>query len=204
MKRIAVVLGLWTLLLPMLMWANVIKLADEYGSATLSDAGITVTRSELTGFGLNWRHAPPGHDLGSLSFSTGALISGSIMGGGLFSSTGSTFDVIGLGRYGVPQGTIFTGSFFGPIVWTLVSQTGNNYVFDLTGNLSGTTYTGRMVTGVTVQTIDVNQYQRGRIHGGNTLLGSTAIMWPEPPTLALFATGLIVIVGITRRKLFGA
>ena len=87
------------------------------------DSGITSKGSQLTSF--NGIQAPPGHSLGSVSYSTGALISGSIAAGGIFSSAGSTFDVVGKGNYGEPKGPIFTGGFTGDIAWTLVSHTGS-------------------------------------------------------------------------------
>jgi hypothetical protein len=198
MKRGAVVLGLCALLLPIAAWADRLSLINEFGSVTLTNAGIISRGSELTGF--NGITPPPRHSLGSVSFSTGALIQGSILGGGVFSSTGSSFVVIGSGKYGVPNGTIFSGSFIGPIAWVLVSHTGNNYVFDLLGSLQGMLYTGRSVTGVTAQTIYVNQNQwnhnqRGSIGLGRARFGPELRAGPESGTLGLFATGLIVIAG---------
>ena len=203
MRRIAQVLTLCTLLLPMAAWANGVLLTNEFGSVTLSDAGIVATGSELTGFRSNWNHAPPGHDLGSVSFSTGALVSGSVLGGGVFSSTGSSFISTGFGNYGVPNGTIFSGSFLGPIDWTLVSKTSSHYVFDLTGNLSGVLFSGRSALGTTTQTIYVSMNQQGSIHVGHTAAGVFGGLTPEPGTLLLFGTGLTVIVGAMRSKLFG-
>jgi|SRR5580658_2348604 hypothetical protein len=207
MRRIALVLGLCTLLLPMAAWADIVNLTNESGSVTITDAGIATNWSELTGFSHTWRHAPPGHDLGSLSFSTGTLVSGSLFGGGIFSGTGSSFDVIGSGKYGVPKGSIFSGSFDGPIYWTLISHTGGNFVFDLSGELSGTLYNGRSIYGATEQTIYVNrnqwnQTERGHLQSGHTNLGAQVIFWAEPGTLGLSATGLIMIVAITMRRKF--
>jgi len=204
MKRIAI-LGLCTLLLPIAAWANAIDLTNEFGSVTIAGSGIVALRSELTGVSIGWRKAPPGHNLGSISFSTGALIEGTLLGGGLFSSTNSSFVATGSGKYGVPKGTIFTGSFAGPITWTLESHTGNNYVFELAGDVMGTTYTGRGVNGTTLQTIYVNQNswyqnQRGTLHSGVTRVGAAPILWPEPDTLLLSATGVAIIFAATRRR----
>jgi hypothetical protein len=212
MKRVAVVLGLCTLLLPIAAWADRVSLIadrlsliNEFGSVTLTNAGIVSRGSELIGF--NGVTPPHGHSLGSVRFSTGALIQGSILGGGVFSSTGSSFVVIGSGKYGVPKGTIFSGSFAGTIVWVLVSHTGNDYVFDLSGSLQGMLYTGRLVTGATTQTIYVNQNQwnhnqRGSIGLGRARFGSELRAGPESGTLGLFATGLIVIAGAILPKVF--
>ena len=143
-------------------------------------------------------HAPPRHSLGSVRFSTGALITGSILGGGYFSSVGSSYVVNGAGKYGQPKGTIFSGTFVGPITWTLVSHNGNTYVFDLFGSLNGTLYTGREITGTTSQTIDVNlgqwnRDQRGSVRRGGARFGSPLRTGSEPGTLGLFAVGLLVV-----------
>ena len=203
MKRVAVVLALCTLLLPIAARADRLTLINEFGSVTLTNAGIISRGSELVGF--NGVTAPPRHSLGSVRFSTGALIQGSILGGGVFSSTGSSFVVIGSSKYGVPKGTIFSGSFVSPIAWVLVSHTGKDYVFDLLGSLQGMLYTGRSVTGVTTQIIYLNQNQwnhnqRGSIHLGGTRFGPELRAGPEPGTLGLFALGLVVIAGAISPK----
>jgi PEP-CTERM motif len=204
MRRIAVVLGRCMLLLPMAAWADPIFI-NQFGSITITNTGIVSTGSELMRF--NEITAPPGHSLGSVSFSTGALTSGSIWSGGTFSSTGSSFVVIGVGKYGEPRGTIFAGSFVGPIRWKVVSHTGKyDYVFTLSGVVSGESYTGRFITGTTKQTIYVSQNQWFQDHRGGIRLGTTnfRVGLPEPGTLGLFGTGLIVLAGAMRRKLFGA
>jgi hypothetical protein len=127
------------------------------------------------------------------------------LGGGTFSSNDSSFVAIGLGKYGVPKGTIFSGSFEGPITWTLESHTGNSYVFFLTGDVVGTTYTGRQANGATEQTIFLNQNswnqnQRGSIHSGVTRVGAAPILWPEPNTLLLSTTGVAIMIAASRRR----
>jgi len=211
MRQITLALGLCALLVPTAAWADGIVLINQGGTAILTDAGIVSTGSVLVGFRvLDGFKAPPGHSLGSVSFSTGALTSGSILGGGVFSDTGSSFVVTGSGTYGVPAGTIYTGSFVRPIDWTLVSHHGNNLFFDLTGYATGTLYTGRVVTGTTSQIIYVNQNQwnqnrQGSIRLSRSFVGTPDLRaGPEPGTLWPFATGLIVIIGAMRRKLSGA
>lgn len=204
MKRIAI-LGLCTLSLSIAAWANTIDLTNEFGLVTVTNAGIGTMHSELTGFAKNWRKAPPGHDLGSVSFSTGALLSGTLFGGGTFSSDDSSFVVTGLGKYGVPRGTIFSGRFGGPITWTLESQTGNNYVFDLAGSIAGTLYNGRQVSGSTEQTVYVNQNlwdynQRGTLHGGSTRFSIPLRAGAEPDTWILSTTGVAIVIAATRRR----
>ena len=207
MRRITVVLSFCTLLFPMKVWADAVLLTNQFGSVTLSNDGIVSTGSELTGYSFNRKRSPPGHRLGAVSFSTGALVDGSILGGGTFSDMGSSFVAMGVGKFGVPKGTILSASFFGPIDWRLVSQTGNNYVFELSGNLLGMLFTGRMLEGATTQTIFVTQNQwnqnlKGRIHTGRTALGASLLI-PEPGTLLLIGTGLTVIVVVIRSRLFG-
>ncbi|MFZ0825781.1 MAG: hypothetical protein WAM87_19135, partial [Terriglobales bacterium] len=166
MRKIAVVLGLCTLLLPVAAWADAIDFGNNFGTVSITSAGIVSAGAELVGF--NGISAPRGHSLGSVSFSTGALTSGSIFGGGTFSSQGSSFIVTGVGKYGQPKGIIFDATFVGPIHWVLVSQPGKfDYVFRLSGVVEGTLYTGRVVSGITHQTITVHPNQWSQDHLGS-------------------------------------
>ncbi|MGA2005053.1 MAG: PEP-CTERM sorting domain-containing protein [Terriglobales bacterium] len=196
MRRV-VVLALLALILPIAAWADGINLTNQFGSISVSDSGITTRGSELTSF--NGIVAPKGHSLGTVSYSTGALTSGTIAGGGVFSSTGSSFNVVGRGNYGQPKGVIFSGAFVGDISWTLVSQVKTKLTYTLSGDISGQLYTGRMVTGSTTQTIvsTAGQLQNGV---GHITLGNTHINTPEPGTLGLLGTGLLGIAGTFRRK----
>ena len=196
MRRV-VVIALLALALPMAVWADNITLTNQGGTISISASGITSKGSQLKSF--NGIEAPPGKSLGSVSYSTGALLSGSIAAGGTFSSAGSTFDVIGKGNFGQPKGPIFTGGFTGDIAWTLVSQTGSKLVYTLSGDLSGQLYNGVMVTGQTSQTITTHPGQLAKGIGHITL-GNTELTTPEPGTLGLLGTGLLGIAGMFRRK----
>ncbi len=199
--KAALLLIVLALALPLTAFADGIVLTNQNGSIAISMAGISSTGSQLRSF--NGIVAPPGHSLGSVSFSTGALISGSIAAGGTFSSTGSSFVVIGRGNYGQPKGTIFSGSFVGPIIWTLTSPPGaKNLTFTLSGTIQGMLYNGRMVSGTTVQKIyTINgQLAKGI---GHIKLGSTSLGVPEPSTLSMFGVGLVALGGMFRRRLVG-
>ena len=196
MRRV-LVLALLALALPMAAWADGIDLVNLHGSISISSAGITSVGSQLHQF--NGVVAPSGHTLGSVSFSTGALLSGSIAAGGTFSDVGSSFVVMGKGPQVPHKGTIFSGAFVGPVSWTLVAQNGQSLTYSLSGAIQGTLWNGHFVTGTTTQTIYSTNGQLsqgvGHIRVGNTLLPT-----PEPGTLGLLGTGLVAIAGMLRRK----
>ena len=146
----------------------------------------------------NGLNAGPGHSLGYVSFGTGAFSGTSLASSGTFSSTGSWFDIVRGGKNG---GTIFSGSFVGPITWTLTSPAGSRKLtFTLTGNLVGMLANGHEAKGTTTQYFVSTGYQIGKgvahITGGTTSISST----PEPGTLGLLGTGLVGIAGIFRRR----
>ena len=208
MRRVAV-LALLALALPIAAWANGIDLTNQFGTISVSDPNnglgvigsstISSKGSELTSF--NGFTAPAKHSMGSVYYTTGTLASGTLSAGGTFNSAGSSFVVVGNGHYGVPvKGTLFSGSFVGPITWTLVSQVHQKVYYTLSGELSGQLYTGRTVTGTTTQNMysSVGQLSSGI---GHITLGSTHLnASPEPGTLGLLGTGLLGIAGTFRRK----
>ena len=150
MKRI-LWLCLLALALPMAAFANnSVDFTNSGGTLSGSSAGLTLSGSELIAVnGLNGLGLVTG-DLGSIGFSTGALTAGSLQMGGTFAAGGS-FVINGNGTNGIPSGAIFTGTFSGPVTWTLITLSNGTHNYTLSGSLSGTWYTGSTVYGATVQ-----------------------------------------------------
>jgi hypothetical protein len=201
MKRI-VLLALIAMALPLAAFAdNSVDFTNSGGTLSGSSEGLSLTGSELIAVnGLGGGGLITG-GLGGVSFSTGTLAGGSLQNGGTFNGGGS-FTITGNGTNGVPSGTIFTGSFTGPVTWTLVTLADGTHNYTLTGSITGQWYgTGAAVFGATVQlTINTGKgFFNGSttISSGDTNIGSV----PEPGTLGLLGTGMVGLAGIVRRKL---
>ncbi len=202
MKKI-LLLAVLALALPAAVFAgsNNVDFSNSGGTLTGSNSGLSLTGSVLFGVnGLNGGGLITGSNLGSVSFTTGALSSGSLQMGGTFAAGGS-FTIAGNGSDGLPNGVIFSGTFSSPVTWTMVTLANGTHNYTLTGSLSGS-LEGTSVQGVTVQlTINTG---KGFFNGStNISSGDTSITvtTPEPGSLSLMGTGLLGLAGMVRRKL---
>ena len=190
MKRI-IWLFLLAVALPMTAFASFTNFG---GTLSGNSAGLTLSGSTLTAFGSIMG------DLGTVSFSTGALTTGNLQQGSTFAG-GGTFTITGNGTNGAPNGPIFTGTFFGPVFWKLFTQTNGTHDYGMSGTVTGTYFTGATVN---LTTFQLTQNVGAGFFGRAALLdkGATSVV-PEPGSLTLFGTGLLGLagLGVVRRKL---
>jgi hypothetical protein len=199
MKR-TILLGLLALALPMAAFAGAVDFSNSGGTLTGNSSGLTLANStviQAAGLGTG----AIGND-GTLNFATGSYI-GTVGNVSTFNGGGS-FTIVGNGNNGVPNGTIFMGSFSTPVTLTAEMPVDGTFVYTVKGQISGTWFTGQGAVGLTNQTW-VGSFTAGREgFSGSATLGSgeTIITTvPEPGTLGLLGTGMVGLAGVIRRKL---
>ena len=201
MIKKSVFITILILALRLTAFANGVDFTNSSGTLSGTYSGLTLAGSTLIAVNGLGSGLITGTDLGTLSFSTGNLSSGSLQMGGTFAA-GGMLTITGNGTSGIPNGVIFNGAFTGPVTWTLVTLANGTHNYTLTGSLVGTWRNGTTVNGATVQlTINTGRgFFNGRtnISSGDTNIVTTV---PEPGTLGLLGTGLIGVASIVRLKL---
>jgi hypothetical protein len=202
MVKKILLLAVLALALPMAAFASsTIDFTNSGGTLTGSSSGVSLSSSTLVVVKGFFGGTITGTNLGSVSFTTGALTSGSLSGDATFAGGGS-FTITGNGVDGIPSGVIFSGTFSGPVTLTGTELANDTWSYTLSGPIKGKLYTGFSTVASTVQLV-FSTHKGPLANGGSATIssGDSFVVVPEPGTLSLFGTGLIGLAGLVRRKL---
>jgi hypothetical protein len=190
MFKKVVLLAVLALALPLAAFADSsLDISNAGGVISGNMSGLSLTGSTLFKFG-----STVASNLGSVSFTTGAFLSGDAQNGGTLAAGGS-FQIVGNGTNGVPNGVIFSGSF-SSATWELVTLANGTHNYILTAGLVSA---GGQVGATTQITVNTG---KGFFNGSaNLSSGDTNLVVPEPGTLTMIGTGMLGLAGMLRRKL---
>ena len=203
LKRVSLLVAL-VVALPFAAFAgSQVDFTNAGGTLTGSSSGMSLANSTLIAVnGMGGGGLVTGISLGSFSFSTGALTSGNLQMGGTFAGGGSVL-IVGNGINGVTAGTIFSGSFSGPVTWSVITLANGTHNYTLVGSISGNYANGTAANGATVQlTYNTGKgWFNGKVAGSSGDTNISQSVAPEPGTLALLGTGLLGVAGAIRKRL---
>ena len=155
MKK-TLLLAVLALALPTALFAgSSVDYTNLGGNLMGSTSGLTLSGSSSSTLAIlsSVGHAPVLGSLGTVSFGTGALETGSLALGGTFSSTHSWFTITGNGSNGLPNGVIFNGAFSSDINLAEYTLPDGTHTYVLSGRLDGMSGTGLREAGLTSQIV---------------------------------------------------